>query len=166
MNHEEPDPGLTPILRRMRELPSEARPPFDWLEFKARAEAGRTDAFRFDWRHVAAAASVALAIGALAVWSRMVTPGSAPHAEPIAYTVPPIESRVALPREPAIVRVDTELAITDLEDSIALIDEMLTLERASSARPARVTALQRERTMLVDSLVQVRYADTLASEIN
>jgi hypothetical protein len=164
MKHEEPDPGLTEIVRRMRELPSEARPPFDWMEFQARTASGRGAAFRLDWRHVAAAASVALAIVALAVWSRFIAPGAPSHAEMMADTgvVPVLES----PREPAIVRVDTELAITDLEDSIALIDELLTVERAASAQPARVTALQRERTRLVDSLVQVRYADTLASELN
>jgi len=165
MKHEEPDPGLTEVVRRMRELPSEARPPFDWLEFQARTRSGRGAAFRLDWRHVTAAACVALTIGALAVWSRFLTPGVAPaDAEMMvqADLPPAIESL----REPAIVRVDTELAITDLEDSIALIDELLTVERAASAQPARVTALQRERTRMVDSLVQVRYADTLASELN
>lgn len=165
MKHEEPDPGLTEIVRRMRELPSEARPPFDWLEFHARTRSGRGAAFRLDWRHVTAAACVALAIGALAVWSRFLAPGGAPpDAEMIVDAdVPPAVESV---REPAVVRVDTELAITDLEDSIALIDEALTFERAGSALPARVSALQRERTRLVDSLVQVRYADTLASEFN
>jgi hypothetical protein len=165
MKQEEPDQGLAEIVRRMRELPSEARPPFDWLEFQARTQSGRGAAFRLDWRHVAAAACVAIAIGALAVWSRVLAPDSAPAgAEMVADVSPPpaIESF----REPAIVRVDTELDITDLEDSIAMIDELLTVERAGSAQPARVTALQRERTRLVDSLVQVRYADTLASELN
>jgi hypothetical protein len=164
MKHEEPDPGLTEIVRRMRELPSEARPPFDFMEFQARTASGRGAAFRLDWRHVLAAACVALTIGALAVWSRFIAPG-APADTPImaeVELVPAIES----PREPAIVRVDTELAITDLEDSIALIDELLTVERAASAQPSRVTALQRERTRMVDSLVQVRYADTLASQLN
>jgi hypothetical protein len=161
MKQQEPDQGLTEIVRRMRELPSEGRPPFDWLEFQARTESGRGAAFRLDWRHVTAAACVALAIGALAVWSRFVAPGGAEVIADV-EALPAIES----PREPAIVRVDTELGITELEDSIALIDDLLTVERAGSAQPARVTALQRERTRLVDSLVQVRYADTLASQIN
>jgi hypothetical protein len=164
MKREEPDQGLTEVVRRMRELPSETRPPFDWMEFKARTEIGHGAAFRLDWRHVTAAACVALTIGALAVWSRFQVPDSPAAAEVIADvdSVPAIESL----REPAIVRVDSELGITELEDSIALIDEFLTVERAGSARPARVNALQRERTRLVDSLVQVRYADTLASELN
>jgi hypothetical protein len=164
MKPEEPDPGLTEIVRRMRELPSEARPPFDFLEFQARTASGRGAAFRLDWRHVVAAACVALAIGALAVWSRFVAPGA--PAGPVMVADVDLAPAIESPREPAIVRVDTELAITDLEDSIALIDELLTVERAASAQPARVTALQRERTLLVDSLVQVRYADTLASELN
>jgi hypothetical protein len=177
MKPEEPDSGLEPIIRRLRELPTEARPPFDWVEFQSRAAHQRDGFLRLDWRHVLAAASVAIAIGALAVWSRVVSPGADPVAISVAdsYTVPPIESPLprhdatrwlmALPQDPAIVRVDSELAITDLEDSIAWIDELLTLERAGTPRPDRVSTLQHERSRLVDSLVQVRYAETLASEL-
>jgi len=67
-----------------------------------------------------------------------------------------------LPREPALVRVGTRAAVETLEDHIAQVDDLLTAERAGSAPAARLQALQQERTQLVSSLVQVRYAETLA----
>jgi len=69
-----------------------------------------------------------------------------------------------LPREPAVVRVGTRAAVTGLEDRIAQVDDLLSVARVEQARPARLAALQQERTRLVGTLLQVRYAETLVDE--
>jgi hypothetical protein len=45
------------------------------------------------------------------------------------------------------------------------MDDALNAARLSGARPARIQALQKERAQLLQSLVQVRYAETLAAEV-
>ena len=50
-----------------------------------------------------------------------------------------------------------------LEDRIAQVDDLLNAARLGP-QPERLLALQRERTRLVGTLVQVRYAETLADE--
>jgi hypothetical protein len=57
---------------RLRRLPSEVAPPYNWQEFRRRS----TQRFvvpgdRLDWRHAAAAAILVLIVGGLAVWSRV-----------------------------------------------------------------------------------------------
>jgi len=69
----------------------------------------------------------------------------------------------ALPNEPAIVRVGTRGAVIDLEDHIALIDDMLNNAQVESAPPAQIHTLKRERAQLISSLARVRYAETLAA---
>jgi hypothetical protein len=69
----------------------------------------------------------------------------------------------SLPREPAVVRVGTRAAVAGLEDQIAQVDDMLTSARLAGTRPDRLETLQRERVRLVGSLVQVRYAEVVAS---
>jgi hypothetical protein len=49
-----------------------------------------------------------------------------------------------------------------LEDRIAQVDDLLSA--AQAARAPQLQALQQERTRLVGTLVQVRYAETLADE--
>lgn len=171
MNRHDEDPRLAPLLRRLRELPAELRPPFDWIEFRERAREPRRAIARINWRHAAAAATLASVIIAVAVWTRVIDPGAAPRlAESPAgaqWHQPDVAAGwlASLPDAPAIVRVDTRFAVADLEDSIAWMDELITIERAGAAQPARVKALQRERSRLVDSLVRVRYAETLAAEL-
>ena len=69
----------------------------------------------------------------------------------------------SLPPEPVVVRFGTRVAVTSLEDRIAQVDDLLTAANFEDVPPARVTALQRERGLLVSSLVQVRYAEALAA---
>jgi hypothetical protein len=54
--------------------------------------------------------------------------------------------------------------VTGLEDRIAQLDDLLSAERLDQAAPARLLALQQERTRLVGTLAQVRYAERLADE--
>jgi len=71
----------------------------------------------------------------------------------------------AQPAEPAIVRVGTRAAVMTLEDRIAWADDTLTSMRAKGGEPDRARALQYERDRLVNSLAQVRYAETLAADL-
>jgi hypothetical protein len=68
-----------------------------------------------------------------------------------------------LPDDPALVRVGSRAAVTGLEDRIAQLDDLLSAVSAERAQPARLAALQQERTRLVGALIQVRYAETLAN---
>ena len=68
------------------------------------------------------------------------------------------------PDDDAVVRVSTHLAVANLEDRIAVMDDQLNLERLQHAHPARLRALQLQRAQLVDSLAQVRYAEMLVQE--
>jgi len=64
-----------------------------------------------------------------------------------------------------IVRVGTRAAVTNLEDRIAWVDDTLTSMREKGGEADRTRALQFERDRLVNSLAQVRYAETLAANL-
>jgi hypothetical protein len=66
------------------------------------------------------------------------------------------------PRQ-ALVKVPAQMAVTELEDQIATIDDQLNAERLESAQAKQLTLLQRDRAQLVESLAQVRYAQNLIS---
>ena len=168
------------LARRLRALPDAGAGPYDFGEFQRRARAAPAAAARVARLRVVAAAAV-IALAGLAVAIRL---GGGPRPHPAAAPItagnagPAAMSEAALaesdaaaaqywlerlPREPAVVRVGTRAAVETLEDHIAQVDDLLTAVRAGSAPPARVRALQQERTQLVNSLVQVRYAETLAN---
>ncbi len=69
----------------------------------------------------------------------------------------------SLPEDPPLVRVGSRAAVTGLEDRIAQLDDLLSTVRLERTQPARLAALQQERTRLVGALIQVRYAETLAA---
>jgi hypothetical protein len=168
------------VARLLRQLPEDAGRPYDWNEFRRRALAAPAAAARVGrLRALAAAAVIALAVGAATIrFAAGPHPAGAPAAiqnGPTAAAEHPAallaaegdEARAedwlaSLPREPAVVRVGTRAAVETLEDHIAEVDDLMNSERASRAPPARVHALQQERARLVSSLVQVRYAETLA----
>lgn len=168
------------VARLLRELPADSARPYGWDEFQRRARAAPAAAARVaGLRALAAAVVIALAILATAI--RLAPGPRPPHppaataaaelaAAPAAGDALPAEREAAaaqywldrLPREPALVRVGTRAAVETLEDHIAQVDDLLTTGRAGSAPAARVRALQQQRVLLVNSLVQVRYAETLA----
>jgi hypothetical protein len=166
------------LARRLRELPDEAAQPYDWREFQRRSgRRTRPGQGRAGGRAVAAAA--VLALGVVAVWTRLggwspppPPPASAAAARPTPEAAQPPGARTSameqwlasLPSEPAVVHVGTRAAVTGLEDRIAQVDDLLSAERLDPAQPARLLALQQARTRLVGALVQVRYAETLADE--
>ena len=66
------------------------------------------------------------------------------------------------PRQ-ALVRVPAQMAVTELEDQIATMDDQLNLVQLSDPQAQQLTLLQRDRAQMVESLAQVRYAQNLVS---
>ena len=167
------------VARLLRELPDDTAQPYDWREFQRRAQAAPAAAARVaGMRALAVVIVIGLAIVATAI---RLSAGPRPAHAPAAVTADSgatdgsgDASRVEredsaarywlerMPPEPALVRVGNRAAVETLEDHIAQVDDLLTAERAGSAPAERVRALQQERAKLVNSLVQVRYAETLA----
>jgi hypothetical protein len=67
--------------------------------------------------------------------------------------------------EPAVVRMGPRLAVANLEDRIAWVDDALTDAQFASVNTGRMQALEQERARLVSSLAQVRYAQTLVAQM-
>jgi len=157
------------VARALRELPDDGARPYDWREFQRRAHAAPAAGARVArMRALAAVVVVGLAVMATAIRLGAGPRPQRPPATVAAQATPAEDDSAAeqwletLPREPALVRVGTRAAIATLEDHIAQVDDLLSSESASRAPAARVNALQQERAQLVNSLVQVRYAETLA----
>lgn len=180
--HPDLDPKKDSVTQRLRDLPTELKPPFDYAEFQRRVRERSASRYAVKWQHAAAAGVVVAVLAVFAVWSRFVQPESelpVPRVASLAEAGPPLlpavdpmsaaRAQVAerwlsnLPSEPTIVRVKTRLAVADLEDRIAWVDDALTDERLDGVDLAQLAALQQERVRLINSLAQVRYAETLAS---
>ena len=63
----------------------------------------------------------------------------------------------------ALVRVPAQMAVTELEDQIATMDDQLNAVRLSQTPAPQLAVLQRDRAQLVESLAQVRYAQNLVA---
>jgi hypothetical protein len=158
------------IVRHLRSLPQEMRQPYDWIEFRGRARARTTAAAHRRTIHrayAAIAAALFLLVVGLAAWMRGRETSMSYGVEP-----PPIvEARVdaeerwlaSLPSEPVVVHVGTRAAVAGLEDRIAQLDDVLSEARVEGTQPAKLAPLEEQRARLVNSLVQVRYAETLVS---
>jgi hypothetical protein len=170
------------IALRLRALQTDATAPYDWAEFKRRSDERR----RPQWHRAAIAALFVLVIVGAALWGRFAQVGvSAKNTQTAAidnqtsFGTPSNDANeriyssantnatsqwlASLPNEPAVVRVGTRVAVVDLEDHIAWIDDLLSAAQVESAQPAHIRTLQRERAQLIHSLAQVRYAETLAA---
>jgi hypothetical protein len=163
------------IVRHLRALPQEIPQPYDWMEFRRRELRRRAKA-----AHAAIAAALFLVVVGVAAWIR-VTRSDSPEsvesqstriADPTVSGSPAsVDSRadaaerwlVSLPSEPVVVRVGTRAAVAGLEDRIAQIDDFLSAARVEGTQPAKLVAVEEQRARLVNSLVQVRYAETLVS---
>jgi hypothetical protein len=170
------------IPRLLRNLPQEIRQPCDWAEFRRRSrERTKLDARRSAnvKKYAALAAVLVLVIVGIAFWVRLGrSHGSVPVASTGVFdedTPVPIDSvdaradaaerwLASLPDEPVVVHVGTRAAVAGLEDRIAQVDDLLSAARVEGAQPARLSVLEKQRARLVNSLVQVRYAETLVAE--
>jgi hypothetical protein len=177
--HTELEHGAS-VAGLLRALPQDGARPYDFGEFARRARAAPAAAARARRVRIVAAASVVLlAIGAAVIRFGGGAHLPGPPAVPLgADRAAPLQPAMAadsdsdepdarhwlesLPREPGVVRVGTRAAVETLEDHLAEVDDLLSSERAGRATPARLAVLQKERSQLVSSLVQVRYAETLA----
>jgi hypothetical protein len=180
------------IAQKLRDLPSELPPPFDWNELQRRT--GLQVAAPIRRRAILLAAGLASILAVAALVSRFagiryapanrglptITQNASPQATPadlhgsrdghdserLLQRAKAAERWLASePDEQPIVQVSTYLAVSALEDRIASVDDQLTTERVGDARAGRVRALQLQRARLVDSLAQVRYAELLADEL-
>jgi hypothetical protein len=174
------------IARHLRSLPQEIRQPYDWMEFRRRASRQRTNAYAREGankrKYAAIAAALFLVVVGVAAWVRVTRPGTPESIESDAISgrdgsasardAATVDSRVdaaerwlvSLPSEPIVVRVGTRAAVAGLEDRIAQLDDFLSAARVEGTQPAKLVAVEEQRARLVNSLVQVRYAETLASE--
>jgi hypothetical protein len=181
------------IARHLRSLPQEIRQPYDWTEFRRRASRQRTNARAREGankrKYAAIAAVLFLVVVGVAAWVRITRPGAPESIESnrISRTDGPVSARdtavtgsgspdsvdsrvaaeerwlVSLPSEPTVVRVGTRAAVAGLEDRIAQLDDFLSAARVEGTQPAKLAAAEEQRARLVNSLVQVRYAETLVS---
>ncbi len=166
------------VQRRLVSLPSETRPPLDWPAMAALLEQRRGQAAsvrRVSPHRVlgsrAAAAVSGMGVGVL-VMMALVLRGEQPHlasdrASGVASPTAPTHAAVAPTMDPgtrALVYAGPLAATHALEDSIALIDEVLTEERVRGVRGERLHALEARRTQLVGSLQQVQLAERLMYE--
>jgi len=177
--HSDIDPRPASLARLLRELPDEATPPYGYHEFERRArERARAARGLAGGQRLATAAVIG--VGLLAVLVRLGAPAPQPLHVPAARAVLPVRAPgpedetlppragaaerwlASLPSEPAVVHVGTRAAVMGIEDRIAQVDDLLSAARAARAEPERLAALQQERGRLVGTLVQVRYAETLA----
>jgi hypothetical protein len=158
------------MVDRLRKVPTDAQPPYDWLEYRRRVQirAAGTDArANVTLPFVAVAATALLVVVVSIVWL-----GHRRTTHLFAHAPPPVETPdsaaaerwlSSLPPEPVVVRFGTRVAVTSLEDRIARVDDLLTAANFEGVQPAHVAALQQERGVLVKSLAQVRYAEALAA---
>jgi hypothetical protein len=161
--------GLAQLLRA---LPQETAAPYDFREFQHRAQR-RTRAARSQ----TLAAGALLALGLIALSVRFLGPAPPAPAPPWTENAPAVTALAplarsalmehwlaSLPQEPAVVHLGTRAAVTGLEDRIAQLDDLLSAARAAGDARSRLQVLQQERVRLVGTLVQVRYAETLADD--
>ncbi len=244
------------IRQRLRDLPQDLRPPYDWAEFRRRERQRPWPARSVKWEHAAAAAGITVLIASMALWGRANHPqvgvessgagtaslsassGVTPHdptsvgpeagqhdvaastgvasassasspresedthpadraapseqlnapfnavanaqaaaasraaqaavaSQLAAFARTPMSKRwlEQRPAEPALVRVGSRLAVANLEDRIAWVDDALTDAKLAAVDRAGLQALQQQRARLVSSLAQVRYAETLAAQV-
>jgi hypothetical protein len=170
-------PDLDPhLVQRLRDLPDGAAP-YDFSEFTRRHSRRRTRQAQRPVRLIAAAVAVLLA-GWTLRHGLLPLIGTEPPVADAPMMPPPMGSEadarwpVLLPTvdaerwlnahpQRALVRVPAQMAVTELEDQIATMDDQLNAAQFSRPQAQQVAMLQRDRAQLVESLAQVRYAQNL-----
>lgn len=153
---------------RLAALP-EFEPPADGWQAIADARCRREAGESRRWP-IALAATVLAAVAGLA-WQlqstqRELAAGNSPAADPagIAGDAVRVENErlelvlAALP-ETRVMRGSTAFTVSQLEDRLAFVDDRLSLITIEPNAPEHAERLWRERVELMNSLVQVRYAD-------
>jgi hypothetical protein len=171
---------MHPNLKRLRELPDAEAPPYGYGEFSRRYARRRSRQARAPLRLMAVALAVVMAgwvmkHGLAPVMTDVASVSPAPPSLPQSRSGVAAEGAAALtgnaerwlnaqPRS-AIVRVPTQMAVTELEDQIAAMDDQLNAVRLAQPHAQQLAVLQRDRAQLVESLAQVRYAQILVAGV-
>ena len=169
---------LSQVRESLRSLPPVEPAPDLWKTL-ALGALHRPEPARFHWGSaLAIAASFVLG---LALLLRLGGGRDAPGEAPVETTPPAISTstpdggrpllpalqmrsqrlealRAAMPRRPEVSRAGTAMTSADLEDRVALVDMRLNAADALQLTPAQRQALWRERVNLMQSLLQVEYA--------
>lgn len=158
--------GMNGWSARLAALPAFAPPADGWQAVLA-ARRRREGVWASRWPAALAAAAFALAVG-LGWWlqsaQRDLTLASAPQAAwPVSEAIRAENERLewllsTLP-EPRALRGSTAYTLAEIEDRLALVDDRLSRVMLEPNAPERAEHLWRERVGLMNSLVQVRYAD-------
>lgn len=167
---------MHPDLKRLRELPDAAPPPYGYGEFSRRYSRRRARQVQAPLRLMAVALAVVVAgwvfkHGLMPAMTEVAATGAVPSqplprlagAAPL-FTANAERWLNAQPRS-AIVRVPTQMAVTELEDQIAAMDDQINAVRLAQPHAQQVAMLQQGRAQLVESLAQVRYAQILVAGV-
>jgi hypothetical protein len=171
------------LLERLRDLPS-GDAPYSYSEFSYRHARRRMRQTQRPLRLLAAAVAVVVAgwvvkhglapvIGAVSTVADAPAPQNPPPgfgpgppaAGPSPVLLPTVNAERWLDTHPqrALVRVPAQMAVTELEDQIATMDDQLNAVRIAQPHTQQLALLQRDRAQLVESLAQVRYAQNLVA---
>lgn len=207
------------LRQRLRDLPCDGQPPYDFTEFRRRSREGRwPKASAVKWEHAAVAAGITVLVASMAMWGRadhhpadMASSGAttAPISQPASESVDSGSDSEALntrfrkvqqaravaaskaaqeavanqfaalartqgsqrwldeqPAEPAVVRVGPRFVVASLEDRIAWVDDAMSDAQFAPVDTGRMRTLELQRARLVSSLAQIRYAETIAAQVN
>ncbi len=159
--------GLNEWGERLSALPAFAPPAGGWQAVR-RAHSERQAAMPARWPAALAAAFVALAV-ALGWWLQSAqhqvarvagTQLMLPVSETLRLENERLEWLLASLPEQRAMRGSTVFTVVELEDRLALVDDRLSRVMLEPNAPERAERLWQERVGLLNSLVQVRYADT------
>lgn len=164
------------LRRGFGELPELEPPAGTWAAIESRLDAPR--------RHAGVRAGAGLALVGLAALALTLRigerPAPAPVAPPRAAPAPSataatdamlerrssdLERLLAALPPTRTARASTGYTTTLLEDRIALVDERLSLPAAASLSPTATAELMRQRVVLLDSLVRVKYASAVTDSL-
>jgi hypothetical protein len=160
--------GLSEWRARLAALPEFDPPPDSWEAIQAARQQRKTGESR-RWP-IAIAASVLAAVAGLAwqlQWTqRELTATDSSAADAAAVTSDSVRAENArlemllasLP-EMRVMRGSTAFTVSQLEDRLAFVDDRLSRITLEPNAPEHAERLWRERVELMNSLVQVRYAD-------
>ncbi|MGH8496840.1 MAG: hypothetical protein ACREVN_11965 [Gammaproteobacteria bacterium] len=161
---------LRDVRSRLRALPGESRPPATWEAISARAYPASTGRSSRRLAAFGSAASV-LFVAVATAWLLRNSPVEAPAVESVAQAddgelQPELVRRSmelenalrALDHQPGIVRGSTAGTIAEIEDRIALVDYQLNYAAGGQLTDIQSARLWQQRVDLLNSLVQVRYA--------
>ena len=163
---------MHPDLKRLRELPDAEAPPYGYAEFSRRYSRRRARQAQAPLRLMAVALAVMVAGWVMkhelapAMTDVAATyPTPPPRSSTVGQGAPLLSANAErwLTAQPhrAIVRVPTQMAVTQLEDQIAAMDDQINAVQLAQPHAQQAAVLQRDRAQLVQSLVQVRYAQML-----